>query len=173
MHALEEAGLDVTHAHGLGWADVIVGGATDLATVIASGLRHTVRIADLGKSCLSARAADRRYATRVGGPARPADRAHELPHLREVQSELKGLVGEQPRLVRKVVFGTSFQGREISGVEIAQNVNAHDGRPVFFLMAMHHAREWPSMEAAMEFAHMLVAEQGDPRIADLLRSGAS
>ena len=28
----------------------------------------------------------------------------------------------------------------------------NDGRPVFFLVAMHHAREWPSSESAMEFA---------------------
>ena len=167
--ALEAAGLDVTHARGLGWADVVAGGVKDLATIIASGLRYSVRIADLGKSYLGARDADRRYATRVGaaGSALPTGRTTYRTY-EEVQSELKGLVDNNPGLVRKVVFGTSFQGREISGVEISKDVNAQDGRPVFFFMAVHHAREWPAMEAAMEFAHMLVQQQADPRIAGLL-----
>jgi hypothetical protein len=169
LHALEAAGLDVTHARGRGWADVLVAGATDLAKVVASGLRYSIRIGDLTKSLRDARAADRRYATRVGaaGSALPTGRTTYRTY-EEVQSELKGLVDDNPGLVRKVVFGTSFQGREISGVEISKNVDQPDGRPVYFLMAVHHAREWPAMEAAMEFAHMLVQEQGDSRIAGLL-----
>ncbi len=70
--------------------------------------------------------------------------------------------------MRKVVFGTSHQGREISGVEISKNVDDNDGRPVFFVMAVHHAREWPAMESAMELAHLLVQGQNDSRIAGLL-----
>ncbi len=46
--------------------------------------------------------------------------------------------------------------------------NGDDGRPVFFLMGVHHAREWPSAEAAMEFAQLLVRERGDARIARIL-----
>ncbi|MDX6718510.1 MAG: carboxypeptidase [Solirubrobacteraceae bacterium] len=169
LRALESAGLDVTHAAGVGWADVIVDGAVQLATVVASGLRYSVRIADLSKSYADARSADRRYAIRVGadGTALPTGRTTYRTY-DDVQNELKALVDQNAGLVRKVVFGTSYQGREISGVEIARDVSADDGRPVFFLMALHHAREWPSMEAAMEFAHLLVQQQGDARIADLL-----
>jgi hypothetical protein len=169
IHALEAAGLDVTESRGLGWADVVVSGVKELATVVASGLRYSVRIGDLAKSFASARAADRRYATRVGaaGSPLPTKRTSYRTY-EDVQAELKGLVDANPGVVRKVVFGTSFQGREISGVEISKNVEDRDGRPVFFLMAVHHAREWPSMEAAMEFAHLLVDNQGDSRIAGLL-----
>ena len=169
LQALESSGLDVTHSKGDGWADVIVADVTQLARVVASGLRHSVRIADLTKSYAGARAADRRYATRVGaaGSPLPTGRTSYRTY-DDVQSELKGLVEQQPSLVRKVVFGTSYQGREISGVEIANDVGADDGRPVFFLMALHHAREWPSMEAAMEFAHLLVSQRGEARIAGLL-----
>ncbi|MEJ7798280.1 MAG: M14 family zinc carboxypeptidase [Solirubrobacteraceae bacterium] len=169
LQALERVGLDVTHAAGRGWADVIVSGAAQLATVVASGLRHSVRIADLSKSYAQAREADRRYATRSSAASTPLPsgrtsyRTHD-----DVQTELKALVDQNAGLVRKVVFGTSYQGREISGIEIARNVGADDGRPVFFLMALHHAREWPSMEAAMEFAQMLVSERRNGRIADLL-----
>jgi len=169
LQALESSGLDVTHSKGDGWADVIVADVTQLARVVASGLRHSVRIADLTKSYAGARAADRRYATRVGAAGSPLPTGRTTYRTYDdVQSELKGLVEQQPSLVRKVVFGTSYQGREISGVEIANDVGADDGRPVFFLMALHHAREWPSMEAAMEFAHLLVSQRGEARIAGLL-----
>ena len=167
LHALERNGLDVTHAMGRGWADVLVSGVKELASVVTSGLRYTVRVADFQKAYASARAADRRYAARAGGSPLPSGRT-SYRTLPEVQGELKGLVDANPGLVRKVVFGTSYQGREISGVEIAKDVGAADGRPVFFLVALHHAREWPSLEAAMEFAHLLVQGQGDARIADLL-----
>ena len=169
LEALESAGLDVTHEVGAGWADVIVADAVQLARIVASGLRHSVRIADLSKSFASARAADRRYAARAGtaGSPLPTGRTTYRTYP-EVQSELKSLVDDNPGLVRKVVFGTSYQGREISGVEISKDVGADDGRPVFFLMALHHAREWPSMEAAMEFAHMLVQRRDETHIADLL-----
>ena len=69
LQALESSGLDVTHSKGHGWADVIVADVTQLARVVASGLRHSVRIADLTKSYAGARAADRRYTTRVGAAA--------------------------------------------------------------------------------------------------------
>ncbi len=64
----------------------------------------------------------------------------------------------------------TFQGREIMGVEIATDVErTDDGRPTYFLMGMHHAREWPSAESAMEFAHLLVnGAESDPRIQSLL-----
>jgi hypothetical protein len=169
LQALRSRGLDVTEDRGSGWADVLVGGIKDLATVVASGLRYTVRVADLAKSFASARQADRRYTARVGAGGSPLPTGRTTYRTYDdVQSELKALVADNAGLVRKVVFGTSYQGREISGVEISKNVGADDGRPVFFLMALHHAREWPSMEAAMEFAHMLVQQQGDARIADLL-----
>jgi hypothetical protein len=169
IHALEAAGLDVTHAVGDGWADVIVADAKQLAMIVASGLRYSVRIADLTKSFKAARAADRRYTARVGASGSPLPTGRTTYRTYdEVQGELKGLVDNNPGLVRKVSFGTSYQGREMSGVEIAKNVTADDGRPVFFLMALHHAREWPSMEAAMEFAHLLVQQQTDARIGGLL-----
>ncbi len=169
LSKLEAAGLDVTESRGNGWADVVVSGLKDLTSVITSGLHYSVRIANLVKAFQSDRAADRRYTARVGegGSPLPTGRTTYRTYA-DIQTELKALVDDNPGLVRKKVFGTSYQGREISGVEISKNVNADDGRPIFFFMALHHAREWPSAEAAMEFAHLLVQQQGDTRIADLL-----
>lgn len=169
LAALERAGLDVTHERGRGWADVIVAGAAQQAILRLSGLRFQTRDADLTKSFASARAADARLTKRVGaaGSALPSGRTTYRTY-DEVQAELKQLVAQHPGLVRRVSFGTSFQGREMAGVEISRNVGADDGRPVFFLMGEHHAREWPSVEAAMEFAQLLVQEQATARVASLL-----
>ena len=64
----------------------------------------------------------------------------------------------------------SFQGRRIGVLEITRNVkNGDDGRPVFFLGAVHHAREWPAAESAMEFAWDLLLNHGsDPKLARIL-----
>ena len=169
LAGLERAGFDVTHARGRGWADVVVSGAVQLTRLQLSGLRFQTRDANLAKSFADARAADGRATARAGatGSSLPSGRTDYRTY-DEIQGELKQLVAQHPGLVRKVVFGTSYQGREISGVEIASDVDAADGRPVFFTMGVHHAREWPSAEAAMEFAHLLVQEQGTPRVASLL-----
>src|SRR5690606_3706752 len=68
----------------------------------------------------------------------------------------------------------SIEGKTIYGIEIATGVNeteaAADERPTFLLMGLHHAREWPSGEHTMEFAHDLVQGHaaGDARISRLV-----
>ncbi len=65
----------------------------------------------------------------------------------------------------------SLEGRTIYGLEIAADVDrrAGDGRPVYYLDGVHHAREWPASEYTIIFAHHLVENYGkDPRITDLL-----
>ena len=49
-------------------------------------------------------------------------------------------------------------------------MNARDGKPVFLNMGVHHAREWPSGEHAMEWAHELVKgyKAGDARVRTLM-----
>lgn len=171
LAGLERAGFDVTHARGRGWADVIVSGAVQLTQLQLSGLRFETRDANLTKSYADARAADARATTRAGaaGSALPSGRTTYRTY-DGIQAELKQLVAQHPRLVREVEFGTSFQGRKMYGVEIAKDVEASDGRPVFFTMGVHHAREWPSAEAAMEFAQLLVQEQASPRVANILKN---
>ena len=128
-------------------------------------------MANLATSDADARAADLRATQRAGaaGSVLPSGRTTYRTY-DEIQGELKQLVAQHPGLVRKVVFGTSYQGREISGVEISKNVDADDGRPVFFLMGLHHAREWPSADASMEFAQLLVQQQATTRVANILRN---
>ena len=169
LAGLERAGFDVTHSRGSGWADVIVSGAVQLTQLQLTGLRFQTRDANLAKSYAGARAADARATTRAGatGSALPSGRTSYRTY-DEIQAELKQLVDQHPGLVRPVQFGTSYQGRAMYGVEIARNVDAADGRPVFFTMGVHHAREWPSAEAAMEFAQLLVQGQATTRVGNIL-----
>ena len=60
----------------------------------------------------------------------------------------------------------------MEGIEIATNPTARDGRPVFLQMGIHHAREWPSGEHAMEWAYELVLgyRHGDARVRGLVQT---
>ena len=51
----------------------------------------------------------------------------------------------------------TYEGRTVQGIEITTNPgNKADGKPVFLQMGVHHAREWPSGEHAMEWAYELI-----------------
>jgi hypothetical protein len=169
LHGLEEMGFDVTHNMRAGWADVMLTGTKQLEQLKKTGLKYTVRTNDMTRAFRAARQADRAFTARVGegGSALPSGRT-EYRTYEDFQADLKQLVADHPDMARPVVFGKSHQGRELSGVEITSDVNAADGKPVYFLMGNHHAREWPSGEAAMEFATMLVKDRSNPRIRSLL-----
>src|SRR5215211_4189081 len=166
IQQLEEAGLDVTHERGQDFADVLVAGAAQRAQLDKSGLDATTRVSDMTAYGRASDSADARAAAAPGRSALPSGRETYRTY-EDIQTELKALVEKHPDTVRPVVIGKTFQGRDIQGVEIADNVNANDGRPVFFLMGLHHAREWPSEEAAMEYATMLASGDGGGRVAAL------
>ena len=46
----------------------------------------------------------------------------------------------------------TYGGKDVLGIEITENVDRNDGKPAFFNMGVHHAREWPAGEHAMEWA---------------------
>ena len=50
-------------------------------------------------------------------------------------------------------------GRDVVGIEIARNAyRLADGKPIFLNMGVHHAREWPAGEHALEWAYDLLRE---------------
>jgi hypothetical protein len=168
---LERAGVDVTHHIHDGRADAIVSGADQLEQLRDAGYDADVEIANLADHYAGARRADAAFARRVGSRSSLPSQRTTYRVYADYQRELKALAEEHPTLVKPIVLPKrSFQGREVQGVEIGRRVrDPEDGRPVFLLVALHHAREWPSAEAAMEFAHMLVRGDGtDPRITGLL-----
>ena len=166
---LERLGVDVTHNVHDGHADVILQNAAQQELLRDHKFAFDVEIADLTAHWQKSRAADLRFAQRVGKSSLPSGRTSYRTY-EGIQEELQDLSDGHPDIVKPVIIGQSFQGRPLAGVEISKNADApDDGRPVYFVVATHHAREWPSTEAAMEFAWLLVNGYGsDPRITDLL-----
>ena len=81
------------------------------------------------------------------------------------------MVREHPDLARPITLNhLTYEGRPVEGVEVALNPNARDGRPVFLQLGVHHAREWPSGEHAIEWAYELITayRRGDARAKRLL-----
>ena len=160
IEKLEEAGLDVTHNRTADYADVMVAG--DEQRTLLAGLRTETRIEDFDANVRNTSLEDAKALQSNRRAPTPSGRKTYRSYA-DIQAELKALVSSNPGKVKPVVIGKSYQGRELNGVEIADDVNGADGRPVFLLVALHHAREWPSAEAAMEYATML-ARGGDPRV---------
>ena len=171
MVRLESLGVDVTHqVHG-GKADVIVAGAKQRGLLEKAGFEYDVEIADLAQHYADSRRADLAFARRVKGRSSLPSGRTTYRSLADYQAELKSLATTYPDLVKPVTLPKkTLEGRPIEGVEIASNVKGpEDGRPVYFVVAVHHAREWPSGEAAMELAHMLAQEYGtNARVTSLL-----
>lgn len=89
--------------------------------------------------------------------------------LPEYDAELQSIAAQYPGLARLTTIGTSHQGRAIRALEISSNPGVRDGRPEHVHMGLHHAREWPSGELAMDLAWHLVEDYGsDQRITDIV-----
>ena len=90
--------------------------------------------------------------------------------LPDYSADMKRLAEARPGIVRPITLPyLSLEGRPIEGIEITRNPYARDGKPVFLQMGLHHAREWPSGEHAIEWAYELVNKYGvDQRVTDLV-----
>ncbi|HYH58219.1 MAG TPA: M14 family zinc carboxypeptidase [Thermoleophilaceae bacterium] len=169
---LEALGLDVTHNRREGAADIVLNTLADRRLLEKTGLGYTTRIADLAASYDKSRAADMAYARRLSGKANlPSGNRTSYRELADYEAELKQLAEKFPGHVKPVTLPQqTIEGREIGGVEIAGNVRRpEDGRPVYFIVGVHHAREWPAGEVPLEFAHLLAKSYGkDGRITSLL-----
>jgi hypothetical protein len=168
---LEGLGLDVTHNIRANHVDVVLHGEADRAKLAGIGLPFSVLDADLLATARSERRKDAAYAKalRAQGSALPTGRTdYRLPE--DYANELKQLAERFPSLIRTITpQEKSLEGRELGAIEIAGDVADDRGRPVFFVNALHHAREWPAAEVSLEFAHELANGYGsDARITKLL-----
>ena len=168
VHDLEALGLDVTHDVDGGGATVVLYSAAERARLLAAGFTFQTLVADLRAQDLARARADRAYSARVAASPLPSGR-DGYRTLADYQADVKALPEKHPSVARRIEIGKSLEGRPIEGVELAGNVNGRDGRPVFAVVGLHHAREWPSGEMPMEFAQDLAARYGkDARVTSLL-----
>ena len=95
----------------------------------------------------------------------PGPNRKDYRRLGDYNKEMKALAKKHPKLVDLFrMQRKSLEGRTIFGVEIAANVKKKkDGRPIFYMDAVHHAREWPASEYTMLYIHHLVEKYGKDR----------
>ncbi|MEV3989918.1 M14 family zinc carboxypeptidase [Streptomyces sp. NPDC049837] len=164
-------GLDLTEHAGHDYVEVVLHHAGDALALRAAGLDWQVRIPDLVRRESEVNAANRAYAAATTASPLPSGR-DTYRRLADYNADLDRLATEHPGLVRKFALPhRSLEGKQVYGVEITHQVDAaDDGRPVFLMLGLHHAREWPSGEHAIEFAFDLARNHGtDDRITTLLK----
>ena len=163
---------DVSERDGIGFAKVVVYSDAELRRLAAAGFPPRVVVGDLAALDRSQRHAESAVRARSAAQrALPSNRA-SYRQMAEYQADLKGLVEQNPGLVRKVTLPLqSLEGRPIEGVEIADEVE----RPT---TAGRWTSQWASTtpasgrpaEIPMEFAIDLVKRfnAGDARVRSLL-----
>jgi hypothetical protein len=167
---LADLGLDLSEHGGDGFVDVVLHGAADAARLEANGFTWTVQIPDMVAREAQIAAADAAYAAAADSPTMASGRK-AYRSLADYEWDMKELAKRNPGLVKLVKLPhPTLEGRTVWGVEITEDVTALDGKPVFAIMGLHHAREWPSGEHTIEFAFDLVRSwnAGDTRARDLL-----
>jgi hypothetical protein len=172
---LASSGFDLTEHGGDGFLDVLAHGADDLRRLREQKFTYDVLLEDVV-------AADRATLRRLQQKHSPGDgtplegaRAPVMPsgrvayrHLWDYTSDMKALLEDRALAgyVRPVTLNhPSLEGRAVEGIEIAEDVHASDGRPVFLQMGVHHAREWPSGEHALEFGIDLLNNRDNTALA--------
>jgi len=167
---LQTLGLDLTEHAGHDYVEVVLHNSLDADALREAGLTYDVRIADLVRRSAENNQVNAAYAAATLESPLPSGR-DTYRTLADYNDDLRSLEALRPDIAKLITLPhKSLDGRTVYGVEIGRDVkSAEDGRPVFLLMGLHHAREWPSGELAMEFAFDLVKNHGrDSRITGLL-----
>jgi hypothetical protein len=167
---LESLGLNLNEVPNGNNATAVIAGAADAAKITSHGYRYRTLIPDLAKAEQGYRAREQAVAAADGPSALPSGR-NGYRTIENIQADLKKIVADHPSLAKPVTLPKkTFQGRDITGIEVTNNVGAaDDGKPVFFLMGVHHAREWPAGEIPVEFGLYITSQFGsDARVTALL-----
>jgi hypothetical protein len=165
--------LDLAESAGKDYVDVVAYGNQDLRFLKLAGFTWTVIEDDLVGADRDREKADAAYAQAVKSRAilatLPSGRT-AYRQLADYTNDLSALATQYPTKVKPITLkNPSLEGRTVRGIEISRDVNVRDGKPVFVMMGLHHAREWPSGELTMEFAYDLLKNDGVvPRITNIL-----
>jgi carboxypeptidase T len=99
----------------------------------------------------------------------PADsRYHDYP---EMVAEVNAVVAARPAIARKFSVGTSFQGRDLVGVKISDNVATDENEPEVLFTHHQHAREHLTVEMAVYLLHLFTDNYGsDAQLTNVVNS---
>jgi hypothetical protein len=156
--------FDETHNHTADHIELLMWPG-DRAELDAMGIDYEVEIEDLV-------ARDRALAD-VPHPLQvlPGPDLTDYRRLGDYNAEMEDIAKKNPGLVKHFkMTRPTLEGRDVFGLEIAANVNKQDGRPIFYMDGVHHAREWPASEFTLMYAHYLTENFGkDPKVTKLLK----
>ncbi|TMQ93097.1 zinc carboxypeptidase [Actinomadura soli] len=96
--------------------------------------------------------------TALGAFPRHAASAQSYHTHAETMAELDQVVANYPQIAKKFSIGRSYEGRDIVGVKISDNVAADEAEPEVFYQANIHARERITNEQALYFIGILTKE---------------
>jgi hypothetical protein len=157
---LQSLGLDLTEHGDANSVEVVLHGTSDERKLRDAGFTFAVRIADLEARAKADKTADEKFAASNPKTQLPSG-ANQYRRLADYNLELKRLAMRYPGLVKELTLNhRSIEGRDVNGIEITKNPTAQDGKPIFLQLGVHHAREWPSSEHAIEFAYDLLNNYG-------------
>jgi carboxypeptidase T len=89
----------------------------------------------------------------------------------ELTSEVNSLVTGHPAIAKKLSVGTSYEGRDLMGVKISDNVGTDENEPEVLFTFHQHAREHITVEMAVYLLHQLLDGYGtDSRITSVVNS---
>ena len=173
------SGLDVTEHGRETFLDVMLYGDRDLSRLEGLNLQFAFLSKDVfgeDRAALRQRwtgtpAPRTRDHTKVGPSPLPSGRTN-YRRLADYSADLKLLAEQHPDLVRPITLPhPTHLGRPVEGVVITSNPDASAHKPAFVQFGVHHAREWPSAEMAIEWAFEMVNSYGsDERATKLLDS---
>lgn len=168
---LQTLGLDLTEHAGHDYVEVVLHNRLDLDRLTAAGFGYDVRIPDLVAREAEVNRINEAFAASTVRSKLPSGR-DSYRTLEDYNADMAALAKDRPGIAKTFrLKRPSLDGRVVRGIEIGAGVREpEDGRPVFALFGVHHAREWPGGELAMEFATELVDKYGsNDRITRLLR----
>ena len=168
---LQALGLDLSEHADRNSVEVLLHGKADARVLRRAGFRYRVRIADLAAHTRRNERRDRLHARATATSGLPSGRA-SYRRLPDYDLDMKRLAMQYPSLTRPLTLNHhSVLGRDVNGIEISAGAqNTGDGKPIFLIMGLHHAREWPSSEHTIEFAYDLLRNYGrDPRTTQLVQ----
>ena len=117
------------------------------------------------------RAEPQLVSTALAGP--PVDYVYR--NYSEIRDILLQTVAEYPEIAALHDIGDSWEktaglaDRDILAIKISDNVDTEEDEPEFLLLALHHAREWPTSETALNVIKNITEGYGtDPRISWLV-----
>lgn len=165
--------LDLAESSGPGYTDLVAYGNSDRRLLQLAGFSWSVLEDDLVGADREREKADAEYARAVAArkvaATLPSGRT-AYRQLADYNIDLASLAQQYPTKAKLFTLKeNSLENRTIRGLEISRNVSTSDGKPVFLMVGLHHAREWPSGELTLEFAYDLLKNDGvDSRITNIL-----